>query len=76
MIKYKVDVLFEMKKRGFTPSIIKKQHILSERTMSSIRAGIMPTGKTLDTLCTLLQCQPGDILEWVPDPAPSNANTP
>jgi putative transcriptional regulator len=23
---------------------------------------------TLDAICRILQCQPGDILRWVPDP--------
>jgi putative transcriptional regulator len=23
---------------------------------------------TLDAICRVLQCQPGDILRWVPDP--------
>lgn len=25
---------------------------------------------TLDAICTVLECQPGDILRWVPDDGP------
>ncbi|MFI6699803.1 helix-turn-helix domain-containing protein [Streptomyces sp. NPDC050509] len=27
---------------------------------------------TLDAICRTLDCQPGDILRWVPDEAPAN----
>lgn len=76
MIKYKIDVLFELKKRGFTTNKIRNEHFFGESTMSNIRRGTPPRPDTLNTLCTLLQCQPGDILEWVPDSAPSDTNTP
>lgn len=28
---------------------------------------------TLDAICRVLECQPGDILEWVPDESGANA---
>ncbi|GLI26225.1 transcriptional regulator [Agromyces rhizosphaerae] len=28
---------------------------------------------TLDAICRVLECQPGDILEWVPDEADASA---
>ena len=30
---------------------------------------------TLDALCRELQCQPGDLLEWTPDPDEPSAST-
>ena len=29
---------------------------------------------TLDAVCRVLECQPGDILRWVPDDEPRRAN--
>lgn len=30
---------------------------------------------TLDAICRVLECQPGDILRWVPDRATGRADT-
>lgn len=29
---------------------------------------------TLEAMCEVLQCQPGDLLEWVPDTEPSTSD--
>jgi putative transcriptional regulator len=29
---------------------------------------------TLDAMCRVLQCQPGDLLDWVDDPGPDPAH--
>lgn len=68
MLKYKIDVLFELKKRGFTTTKIRQEKLLNESALQYIRQG-KPIGPIpLDTICRLLECQPGDILEWVPNP--------
>lgn len=66
MIKYKIDVVAELAKRGYTPSIIRKNKWISEATMTRIRQGGDINTSTLNILCLLLRCQPGDILESVP----------
>ena len=43
---------------GLTPSNVS---ILKNGRAKAVRL------TTLDAICTVLQCQPGDILEWVPD---------
>jgi len=30
---------------------------------------------TLDAICRVLECQPGDILRWVPEPVPVSGGT-
>ena len=62
-----IDVMLAKRKMGVTE--------LSEKvgiTMANI--SILKNGKakavklsTLDSICKALQCQPGDILEYVPD---------
>ena len=67
MLKYKNDVLLELKNHGFNTSRIRQEKLLNESALQYIRQG-KPVGPVpLDTLCRLLECQPGDLLEWVPD---------
>lgn len=67
LLKYKIDVLLELKNHGFNTSKIRQEKLLNESALQYIRQG-KPVGPVpLDTLCRLLNCQPGDILEWVPD---------
>ena len=68
MIKYKIDILKELKSAGFTTYRLRKEKLLSEGTVQKIREN--STGLTLevvDRICTLLHCQPGDLIEWVPE---------
>lgn len=66
MIKYKIDVVKELSNKGYTTNIIRKNKWISEATMTKIRRGENINTTTLNTLCVLLKCQPGDILEVVP----------
>ena len=68
MIRYKIDILKELKSAGFTTYRLRKEKLLSEGTMQKIRDD--STGLTLeviDRICGLLHCQPGDLIEWVPE---------
>jgi len=55
----------------------KRLNDLSDGTGISVQnLSILKTGKakairfsTLNRICAFLECQPGDILEWEPDPA-------
>ena len=66
MIRYKMDVTKELSKRGFTANVIRKNRWISEATMTKIRRGENINTSTLNVLCVLLKCQPGDILEVIP----------
>jgi putative transcriptional regulator len=66
-LKYKIDVLAALKSSGYTTYRIKKEKLLSEGVLTSIRSGEPVSMKVLNKLCTLLDCQPGDILSWEPD---------
>lgn len=73
VIKYKINILSELKKAGYNTSRIRKENILGEQTLQKIRRGIVVYGTTLDKLCELLNCQPGDLLEYKnanPEPEP------
>ena len=66
-MKYKIDVLSALKKHGFTTYKIRKEKLLSESTVQKLRAGIGVSWENVETICRLLRCQPGDIIEYVED---------
>jgi len=66
-IKY--DKLFElMKVKGLTTYRIRQDNIISQSALQSLREGKSVTLDTISALCKALSCQPGDILEYVPEP--------
>ena len=67
MLKYKFDVLSELKNRGYSTYKIRKEKIFGEAILQKFRTGKIIAADNLDNLCKLLECQPGDILEYVPD---------
>ncbi len=65
-IKY--DKLFAlMKEKGLTSYKIRQENIISQGALTSLRAGKSVTMETIEKLCKALQCQPGDIVEFVDD---------
>ena len=64
-IKYKFDVLNALKEKGYTTYRIRKEKLLSESTVQKLRQGEYVSMDNLETLCKLLNCQPGDIMEYV-----------
>lgn len=68
---FKYDKLFElMQKKGITTYRIRKDNIISQAALTKMKNG---TGnidtRTLERLCAVLHCQPGDILEYVEETA-------
>ena len=67
MIEVNLDVMMAKRKMSLTE--------LSERVdITPANLSILKTGKakairfsTLESICRVLDCQPGDILEWKPD---------
>lgn len=67
-IRYKVNVIDALKDAGYSTYRIRKEKLLHEMTLQSLRDGKMVSWKILDDICALLNCQPGDIVERVADP--------
>lgn len=67
MLQYKLDVMQKLTENGYNPRKLRNLGILGERTMTSLRRGEMISLKSIDTICRLLRCQPGDLLEWIDD---------
>lgn len=67
MLKYKMDVLQELKEIGYSAYKLRKDKLIGEAQIQKIRTGELASKETLNMLCKLLNCQPGDLLEYVPD---------
>ena len=63
-IKYKFDVLQALKEVGFNTTRIRKEKLLAESTLQKLRCNEVVAISNIDTICRLLNCQPGDILEY------------
>lgn len=64
-IRYKVNVIDVLKEAGYSTYRIRKEKLLHEMTLQSLREGKMVSWKVLDEICSLLHCQPGDLVEHV-----------
>lgn len=63
-IKYRFDVLQALKNAGYNTSRIRKEKLLAESTLQKLRSDEMVAIINIDTICRLLNCQPGDILKY------------
>lgn len=66
-IRYKFDIIAALKESGYSTYKIRKEKILAESTLQAFRAGQLVSWENVDRVCKLLQCQPGDLLEYVED---------
>ena len=64
-IRYKVDVLAELKKKGYSSTRIREEKLIGQSYLQQLRRGELVSWKTLDIICSLLECQPGDLIEFV-----------
>ena len=64
-LKQSVDILAELKNRGYSTYRLRQDKLIAEDMLTKIRKGQMVSLKVLDSLCKLLECQPGDLIEYV-----------
>ena len=68
MIRYKIDILAALKEAGYNTYRLQKEKLLSSTTVQKLRRrDTTLTIESLNSICDMLECQPGDRLEWVPD---------
>lgn len=66
LLEFKIDIMEVLKEKGYNTNRIRKEKLLSQSTLTSIRSGKVP-GAKLDTLCELTGLQPGSIIRYIPD---------
>lgn len=64
-IRYKFDVLAALKEKGYNTTRLRREKLLSESTVQALRGGKMVSLENVSRICSMLQCQPGDLLEYV-----------
>ena len=65
MLRYKIDVIKALKDAGYNSTIILNDRIIGQSAMQKLRHEEMVGIRTLDQLCDLLHCQPGDLIEHI-----------
>jgi len=64
-LQYKIDILAALKEKGYNSTKIRADGILSQSTLQKFRNKQGVSWENLETLCRLLECQPGDLIEYV-----------
>lgn len=64
-LRYKIDVLNALKEKGYNTNKIRTEGLLSQSTLQKFRQQQGVSWENLETLCKLLECQPGDLIEYI-----------
>ena len=66
-IVYACDILEKLKEKGYTSYRMRKEKLISEGALQKIREGKLLSWHELDIVCSLLGCQPGDLIRHEPE---------
>ncbi|MFV0364124.1 MAG: helix-turn-helix domain-containing protein [Suipraeoptans sp.] len=68
MLVYKIDVLQELKERGYNTNYLRANKLIGESSIQKLRSGIGDSDivgiKTLNTICELLNMDISEILTY------------
>lgn len=56
-----------MQEKQLTTYKIRKEKIITETTLQRMRQDGNITTDAIDSLCKALECQPGDLMEYIPE---------
>lgn len=65
MLVYKIDVLKTLKEAGYNTGKLRKEKLLGENAIQTLRKNEMVGIKALDKICTILDMQPGNVIKYV-----------
>jgi len=66
-LQFKINVISALKDKGHSTYTLRKDQLLSESTIQKLRNSKGVSWENIETLCKLLDCQPGDLMEYVKD---------
>ena len=66
-LQFKINIISALKDKGYSTYSLRKEQLLSESTIQKLRSGKGVSWENIETLCKLLDCQPGDLMEYVKD---------
>lgn len=64
MIRYRINVLEELKEKGYNTYRLRNEKIFGEKTIQALRDQQPVSFATLDLLCELLDCKVEDIIYY------------
>ena len=65
-----------LKQKGYTSYRIRKENVIGQATLTKIKKGIGGLDhRSIDNLCRVLNCQPADLMEYVPDTEERGGNS-
>ena len=73
MLVYKMNVMEEFKKAGWTNYNLQTKHNrfgeaqIGSSQIKYLKDGKVPGTSTIDAICKILDVQPGDLIEYIPD---------
>lgn len=65
--QYKLNILNELKAKGYSTYRLRKEKLLAESTIQKMRTNKLLSWSELDTVCCLLNVQPGELILHTPD---------
>lgn len=65
MFVYKFDVLETLKESGYNTTKLRKEKLLGENAIQSLRRGDMVGIIALEKICSILDMQPGNVIKYV-----------
>lgn len=66
-VQYKLNIISALKEAGYSTYRLRKEKLLAESTLQKFRNNELVSWDNISTVCKLLNCQPGDLLEYIPD---------
>ena len=73
-LEFKIDILEALKNKGYTTYTLRKENLLSQSTIQKLREGKGLAWENIERLCSLLDCQPADIMEYVKEDAAEDSH--
>ena len=62
---YKIDILQALKENGFNTTRLRREKLLAEGTIQKLREKKPINWDNIARICDMLNCQPGDLIEYV-----------
>lgn len=64
-LTYKIDIITALKEKGYNTNLLRKDKLLAEGVIQSLRHNKPISWANIEKICYLLKCQPGDIIEYI-----------
>ena len=63
-IVYKINIIEALKEKGYNTNRLRKEKLLSEGVLQSLRTNKYISMDNLSKICGLLDCQPADLIAY------------